>query len=65
MISWQAKFGAKRRAIDRAILREAELALYGPQKPQDGSPIIFGPSDRQEREAASERLARAFGRPVQ
>jgi hypothetical protein len=49
---WQARFGAKRRAIDRAILAEAERTIE--------EPISFKVDARIDRDA----IARAFGRPL-
>ena len=74
--SWQKRFGAKRRAIDRAILAEAErwTPPEAPQKPQD-APITFSASPYRptlKRPSASpteaktmrDAIARALGRPL-
>ena len=73
---WQKRFGAKRRAIDRAILAEAErwTPPEAPQKPQDAI-ISFSaspyrpapkrpPASPAEAKAMREAIARAFGRPL-
>ena len=73
---WQARYGAKRRAIDRAILAEAERWALpeAPQKPQD-APIAFSASPYRpaskrlsvspaEAKTMREAIARAFGRPL-
>lgn len=49
---WQARFGAKRRAIDRKILAECERE------------ISKAPTPREAAIAAAERIAKAFGRPI-
>ena len=62
---WQTCFGAKRRAIDRAILAECERAIAleeksAPQRPKTETPSSvanFGLSER-------DRIARAFGRQI-
>jgi hypothetical protein len=50
--SWEKRFGTKRRAIDRDILKEAEER------------IAANPTPAEEGEAMTQRLARAFGRPT-
>ena len=47
--TWQARFGAKRRAIDKALLAEAERAIGAEEKAA------------LEQRAS---IARAFGRPT-
>jgi hypothetical protein len=62
---WASRFGAKRRATDRAILAECERAIAleeksAPQRPKTETPSSvanFGLSER-------DRIARAFGRQV-
>jgi hypothetical protein len=54
---WQARFGAKRRAIDRAVLAEAERQISSDFIKPHQEPIDF------ENETAR-RIARAFGRPL-
>jgi hypothetical protein len=49
--SWQSLYGAKRRAIDKAILAEAERAIAAAPVLPETSP--------------AEAIARAFGRPIQ
>ena len=49
---WASKYGAKRRAIDRALLAECERRIDAGRPPS--------PEDAKE---ARERLAKAFGRP--
>lgn len=74
--NWQKRFGAKRRAIDRAILAEAErwTPPEAPQKPQD-APITFSASPYRPvpkrpptaplgAQTMREAIARAFGRPL-
>jgi len=50
--TWEKRFGAKRRAIDRAILAEAEKR------------IAANPTPVEELEEAMRRVAQAFGRPT-
>ena len=59
---WQAKYGAKRRAIDKAILQEAERAVYIVEGLAKGKTpdLVTGPFYDEERQ----RIARAFGRPI-
>lgn len=45
---WQTRFGAKRRAIDKAILAECEKQII-----------------REDADAERDRIARAFGRPIE
>ena len=68
---WEQRFGAKRRAIDRALLAECENALGEPQISQNnhssaGPPNTaknsgrLSPLDHDARTA----IAKAFGRPL-
>jgi hypothetical protein len=61
---WQRRFGASRRARDRALLAEAERAigLEDCERPP-AAKIDRGPSAASSE--AREAIARAFGRPVQ
>jgi hypothetical protein len=65
---WEAKFGCRRRAIDRALLAECERAINEPSKPQDGrwgSPAPKTPEQASWLASeARERIARAFGRAL-
>ena len=61
---WQTRFGAARRATDRALLAAAEAAIAleeksAPQQPKTETPPSAAVSD--DPRAA---IARAFGRPV-
>ena len=61
---WASRFGAKRRATDRALLAECERAIgleekSAPQRPKTEPPPSAAVSD-DPRVA----IARAFGRPV-
>jgi hypothetical protein len=47
---WQSRFGAKRRAIDRALLAEVEQQIAREEKDQ---------------RVSRETIAKAFGRPLQ
>jgi hypothetical protein len=69
--SWLSLYGAKRRAIDIAILAEAERAIDDPQSAEDGrlapqatrtpkAPVRPSTLDRNMRLA----IAKAFGRPL-
>lgn len=49
---WETKFGARRRAIDRQLLADAERAIAAEER-------AAPPADE-----AHARIARAFGRPV-
>ena len=62
---WTKRFGAKRRAIDRALLQEAERAIPGPQKPQEPPRPISVDIDTLTNDEALAAIARAFGRPLQ
>lgn len=55
---WQRRFGARRRAIDRALLEELERQI-GLEEAVAG----LAARDREEEERRA-RLARAFGRVV-
>lgn len=55
---WQRRYGAKRRAIDRALLEEVERQI-GLEEAVAG----LMARDREEEERRA-RLARAFGRAV-
>jgi hypothetical protein len=62
---WQTRFGAKRRAIDRALLAECERAIgleekSAPQQPKTETPPSAANSGLSERD----RIARAFGRQI-
>lgn len=49
---WQKRFGARRRAIDRALLEELERRIALEEREREGR-------------EARERLARVFGRPTE
>ena len=61
---WSALYAAKRRAIDRVILAEAERAIPNetpvpePSQPQETPSVKFAVDDMRD------EIARAFGRPV-
>lgn len=61
--SWASRFGAKRRAIDKAILAAAErqIALEEAQT----APEAKRPSAAISEPSARDRIAAAFGRTVQ
>jgi hypothetical protein len=71
MNAWEKEFGAKRRAIDRELLAEAEACINATPEPQDGhlaSEAIRMPKATEQpswlcNEARS-RIAQAFGRPT-
>ena len=62
---WQARFGAKRRAIDRALLAECERAIGL----EESAGLHTAKTSQRPSAAVSERIgprspiARAFGRP--
>lgn len=68
--TWASEFALKRRAIDRAILAEAEkyftdLEAREATQTLPESPIDFsGVHDRTEAQEARAAIARAFGRPI-
>jgi hypothetical protein len=57
--SWEQRYGVKRRAIDRALLAEAERALDEPQDAPQQTPKAIGLNSDQRA-----RIARAFGRAL-
>lgn len=68
---WQLKFGAKRRAIDRALLAECErqIALEmacgdGAGAPKANSGCQTPPQSETAASEARNAIARAFGRPL-
>ena len=69
---WQKQFGARRRELDRAILREAERAIgleevAGAQTAKNGprpSAVNSVAPDIDFNDAERKRIAKAFGRPV-
>jgi hypothetical protein len=67
--TWEQRFGAKRRAIDHALLAAAERAVNEPSKPQDGrwgSETAQAPKTPEQASwlpsEARNRIAKAFGR---
>lgn len=68
---WQKRFGAKRRAIDKAILAECERQIALEERRGDGAggpkADSRSPTPPKPGTAASEArnaIARAFGRPL-
>jgi hypothetical protein len=57
--NWQARYGARRRQIDRALLAEAERALGAFPEPQ--TPKITERPSALDQDAHA-RIAQAFGR---
>ena len=63
--SWAARYGRRRRAIDKAILQEAERRLEAEEKAARPIPDTINP--RRPIALNGEeinRIARAFGRPI-
>ena len=65
---WEARYGARRRAIDRALLAEAEAAigLEENARPHSAAPKWIQAEMREQisfEDSERQRIARAFGRP--
>jgi propanediol dehydratase small subunit len=58
---WEAKFGCRRRAIDRALLAECERQIT---KEMRSVPHAVNPTASVDRDAERRRIALAFGRPL-
>jgi hypothetical protein len=58
--TWEQRFGARRRAIDRALLAECERQIAKEEQSVPGANNPITPVDRDE---ARKRIALAFGRP--
>jgi hypothetical protein len=56
--TWQSRFGAQRRALDRKTLQEAERAIATEEASQRPPVARETPLD------ARKAIARAFGRPL-
>lgn len=64
---WQTRYGKKRREIDRAILAECERSIPDTLNPTTRSTTTAESLvDHRlvDRDDASQRIARAFGRPA-
>jgi hypothetical protein len=59
--NWQARFGAARRAKDRALLAEVEKQIAGEAVKEMAAQVKGVVADPDE---IRERIARAFGRPA-
>ena len=55
---WLARFGAKRRATDKAILQECERQIAKEEKTRDTAPAHFVTEEMRR------NIARAMGRPL-
>jgi hypothetical protein len=66
--TWEQRFGAKRRAIDRALLAECENALGEPQANHPASKATQTPKAIELASSLNSdqrtRIARAFGRAL-
>jgi hypothetical protein len=69
---WATRFGPKRRALDHAILAEAERAIAGEtagtrldQETVNALAAAVRQRGPREVESPSSAIAKAFGRPVQ
>jgi hypothetical protein len=60
--SWLARYGEKRRAIDRTILAEVERSIR--QEETSFVQAAINPVPPVNNDAERERIARAFGRPL-
>ena len=58
MNQWEKEFGAKRRTLDRALLAELERQIAKEERA-----IVPSAVPAIDRDDASRRIARAFGRP--
>lgn len=58
--TWEQRFGAKSRAIDRALLTECERQIAREER----ATIALNPTASVDRDAERRRIALAFGRPL-
>ena len=61
---WERLYGAKRRAIDRALLAECEAAIALEEKSGVSEPKTETPPSAAVSDDPRVAIARAFGRPV-
>ena len=61
---WERLYGAKRRAIDRALLAECERAIALEEKSGVSNPKTETPPSAAVSDDPRAAIARAFGRPV-
>jgi hypothetical protein len=63
--TWEQRFGAKRRAIDCALLGEAERQIAREERAAPIPPVDRDTERRRiDRDAERRRIALAFGRPL-